>query len=161
MIDESLCWLIANNKIKEARKVIKNACKWNRKNYNEVMEEIGWGHLVDYVSAVKPDETGTKNMDENVNPLNDIKKSEIKRESKINEFSRQGSEVDSLTTGLDNGDCINEILNEHKSEIEDLIENNQKVGVNKKETKVMKYTIIDLFRHKRILIVSAILWYTW
>ena len=146
MCDESLRWLIANNKIKEAKKVIKNACKWNRKDYKTVMDEIGWD--------VNIDETDATNMDAKIlNSLNESQNSIPTKEVKVNDVSRQDSGMDNLTIGQENIDCVNES--------EDLIENKQKPELDKKESKVVKYTVIDLFRHKRILIVSAILWYTW
>ena len=40
MLDESLRWLIANAKIEKAKEIIKKACRWNRKDYNQVMHEI-------------------------------------------------------------------------------------------------------------------------
>ena len=146
MFDESLCWLIANNKIKQAKKVIKNACKWNRKDYKTVMEEIGWD--------VKIDETDATNMDARIrNSLNETQNSIPTKEVKINDVSRQGSWIGNLKTGQESVDCVNES--------EDLIGNKQKPEHDKEECKVVKYTVIDLFRHKRILIVSALLWYTW
>lgn len=43
MLDESLRWVIANGQIDRAKRIIKNACKWNKKNYNEVLGKIGLG----------------------------------------------------------------------------------------------------------------------
>ena len=42
MLDESLRWLIANGKLDRARQVIKNACKWNKKDYATVMATVGF-----------------------------------------------------------------------------------------------------------------------
>ncbi|XP_060602443.1 organic anion transporter 3-like [Ruditapes philippinarum] len=41
MLDESLRWVIANGQIDRAKAIIKNACKWNNKNYEQVLEKIG------------------------------------------------------------------------------------------------------------------------
>lgn len=43
MLDESLRWVIANGQIDRAKQIIKNACKWNKKNYEEVLLKIGLG----------------------------------------------------------------------------------------------------------------------
>ena len=40
--DESLRWLIANGKLEDARKVIRKACKWNKKDYATVMAAGGF-----------------------------------------------------------------------------------------------------------------------
>ena len=42
MLDESLRWLIANGKLDQAKKVIKTACKWNKKDYATVMAAGGF-----------------------------------------------------------------------------------------------------------------------
>ena len=41
MLDESLRWVIANGQLDRARAIIKNACKWNKKNYEETLEKVG------------------------------------------------------------------------------------------------------------------------
>ena len=42
MLDESLRWLIANGKLDKARQVIKNACRWNKKDYATVIKAGGF-----------------------------------------------------------------------------------------------------------------------
>ncbi|WAR12739.1 OCTL-like protein [Mya arenaria] len=41
MLDESLRWVIANGKLDHAKRIVKNACKWNHKNYEDVLRQIG------------------------------------------------------------------------------------------------------------------------
>ncbi|XP_060576174.1 organic cation transporter protein-like [Ruditapes philippinarum] len=42
LIDESLRWLIANGRVKEAKAIIKKACKLNKKDYDEVASVSGF-----------------------------------------------------------------------------------------------------------------------
>lgn len=42
MIDESLRWLIANGRIKEAKVIIHKACKRNKKQYDDVVSVSGF-----------------------------------------------------------------------------------------------------------------------
>ena len=43
MLDESLRWVIANGRKEEAKRIIKNACSWNKKDYDIVIEKVGLG----------------------------------------------------------------------------------------------------------------------
>jgi hypothetical protein len=165
MIDESLCWLIANDKIEEAKKIIKKACKWNKKNYREVMEDIGWGDLVDgdVKPPVKTDPLKAKQFDD------ENRKSFIERkEANMNDFFTQISGMDyssgeQQSGDFHNGNTVHEsfIGTEMVSKHTEINNDNQDAGDDKEEMKVMKYTVLDIFKHKRILIVSLILWYTW
>ena len=38
-MDESVRWLLANGKYKEAHRILKKAARWNKKNYTEVIEQ--------------------------------------------------------------------------------------------------------------------------
>ncbi|KAL5003988.1 hypothetical protein ScPMuIL_017444 [Solemya velum] len=40
MIDESLRWLVANGKTKEAARVVKKACRWNKVEYESLLDEL-------------------------------------------------------------------------------------------------------------------------
>ncbi|XP_052762013.1 organic cation transporter-like protein [Mya arenaria] len=40
-LDESLRWLIANGKMDQARKIIRKACRYNRKDYHTVLKDSG------------------------------------------------------------------------------------------------------------------------
>ena len=46
MLDESLRWVIANGQIERAKEIIKNACRWNKKDYNKVIQESGLNDIM-------------------------------------------------------------------------------------------------------------------
>ncbi|XP_053381640.1 organic cation transporter-like protein [Mercenaria mercenaria] len=156
-IDESLCWVIANNQIDRAKEIIKNACKWNKKNYGEVMETIGLGDLVDTDSKALPMNNQSKSKN--------VEYSQIS-EANMDAFFRQISGIDYPSHGQKNGNIGN-----NSADLDPLIlpmpkfkdsNDNLKNGeFDDDKIEVRKYTMFDIFKHKRILIVSMILWYTW
>ncbi|KAL4237193.1 hypothetical protein ACF0H5_005573 [Mactra antiquata] len=64
LIDESLRWLIANGKVKEAKRIIQKACRLNKKEYNEVAAISGFqSYEMHYLSGKKKEiryENGTE-----------------------------------------------------------------------------------------------------
>ena len=55
MLDESLRWVIANGQIDRAKAIIKNACKWNNKDYDEIIQKSGLADI--NTSKTKPVKT--------------------------------------------------------------------------------------------------------
>ena len=41
LIDESFRWLLANNKTDQAEKILRKAARWNKKQYNEILDPVG------------------------------------------------------------------------------------------------------------------------
>ncbi|XP_053380295.1 solute carrier family 22 member 13-like [Mercenaria mercenaria] len=151
MTDESLRWVIANNQIDRAKEIIKNACKWNKKDYGEVMETIGWGDLVDANSKAL--------AMTNVPESKDV-------EDVLDAFFRQISGLDYPTRGQrdvivgSNGADLDPLV-QHISSISHANGGQKTEEFDDDEIEVKKYTMFDIFKHKRILIVSMIMWYTW
>lgn len=131
MQDESLRWLIANGRLDEARQVVKNACKWNKKDYATVMAAGG------FVDDNLDQETKRLNSDygDVMNNINGVQK------------SKNDLEDTELNEGLIKDDV--ESLNVISIEQEPV------------KVVVKKYTAIDIFRYPQILRVSLILWFTW
>ncbi|XP_053381641.1 solute carrier family 22 member 6-A-like [Mercenaria mercenaria] len=157
MTDESLRWVIANGQIDRAKEIIKNACKWNKKNYGEVMETINWGDLVDTDSKA----LAMTNVPESKNVENGQNVWEDK-----DVFIRRNSDIAHLNDGqedsiVENGEADRDILVKQEFNLENS-NGGQNVGeVREKLIKVKKYTMFDIFKHKSILLVSMIMWYVW
>jgi hypothetical protein len=151
--DESLRWVIANGQIGRAKEIIKNACKWNGKDYIEVMEKIGWGGLLDANSklVIMTDYNSGKDQTA-LGPLTadiDEHKSADNHQTALNQVNSNAKDARGPLVRQNN-------FERSDSELEVVDE----VG-DDDDLKVQKYTLLDIFRHKRILIVSMIMWYSW
>ncbi|XP_060574449.1 organic anion transporter 3-like isoform X2 [Ruditapes philippinarum] len=151
--DESLRWVIANGQIGRAKEIIKNACKWNGKDYTEVMEKIGWGGLLDADSklVIMTDYNSEKEQTA-LGPLTaDIDEHNIadNHQTALNQINSNAQAARGplvRQNGFERSDSEPEVVDEVSQD---------------NDLKVQKYTIFDIFRHKRILIVSMIMWYSW
>lgn len=69
MIDESLRWLIANGRIKEAKVIIHKACKRNKKQYDDVVSVSGFRDFELRFEARVDVKNGKTNSINNINLL--------------------------------------------------------------------------------------------
>ena len=131
VLDESLRWLIANKKFDQARQVVRNACKWNKKDYDEVVNAGG-----------VLDETVDKDLKQSLTDGDGgIKYAEYVTTAVVHQDEyRDKTKLKQEETDRQDG-----LLNEG----------------NVQETNVQKYTAIDICRYPRILRVSLIIWFTW
>ena len=132
MLDESLRWLIANGKLDRARQVIKNACKWNKKDYATVMAAVGF-HDEELDKATRQVELKA------VTNTADIKGKD----------TAEGTGEDGKREAMDGEDKHEETTK--------FIEKDHGPA----KVLVQKYTALDIIRNGRILRVSLILWFTW
>ena len=209
--DESLRWVIANGQFDKAKDIIKNACKWNNKNYREVMEAIGWLHLdenllkmtdydnrkspklepfsadnhqhVDYDNHKHTDSDNHQHTDSDNHQHTDDdnhQHTDSDNHQHTDSDNHQHTDSDSHKhTDSDNhqhtdddnhqsdhnlnAGNLTEISRLHVRDNTERSDDNPVVvyEIDDNTMKVQKYTIFDIFKYKRILIVSMIMWYAW
>lgn len=104
-LDESLRWLLANGKTKQAMKIIKKAASWNNQSFESVMESVKKKQpLTSMELVIQPPEKQESNGD------------------------HQPCEVN---------------------------------GTTEVKQKVNKYSAFTILKHKKILLVSVLLWVIW
>lgn len=64
MLDESLRWVIANGRIDEARRIINNACRWNKKDYDEILKTVGLEQRAEELEDLEAVNTENKEITE-------------------------------------------------------------------------------------------------
>ena len=149
MLDESLRWLVANGKLDKARQVIKNACKWNKKDYATVMDAGGF-----YDETLKTATTVSDKTTEESHDVADVKPANAVSE-KVTEISADVKQQEPEVTE----DNTDEGKSDSEAEGKKFINNENHDPPAK--ILVKKYTALDIFRNARVLRVSLILWYTW
>ncbi|KAK3098694.1 hypothetical protein FSP39_022115 [Pinctada imbricata] len=119
--EESIRWLLINNKLKEAERIVRKAARWNNVKYDDVIKEV-----------------------------------EKMRAEKIlmeNNVGNDGSQEESFIQNNSNNDSQSKPFHEQDSM--------NKNGTGKIGYEVEHLNATHIFREKRILINSLILWFTW
>lgn len=126
-MEESLRWLLANGKTKEAERIIRKAAKMNGKNFDKVIEEAA------------------------------SKARELTKFIPQNNKASSPMETNGGTTALPNGTeksgntVSTDIIYTNDEQKEDIT----------MTTASQRYNVTTIFRHKRILLNSLIVWYLW
>ncbi|XP_021368562.1 solute carrier family 22 member 8-like [Mizuhopecten yessoensis] len=131
IMDESVRWLLANGKIKQAERNIRKAAKMNGKDFDEVIK-----------AATIRD---SKEMEVLV-PVNNTLPS--KKE-------------DDIYTNQNGAEHIGTNDSSKEDDITDDVELNHREKPTGVTATVKRYNITTIFRHKIILFNSLILWYMW
>ncbi|OWF38693.1 Solute carrier family 22 member 6-A [Mizuhopecten yessoensis] len=166
--DESLRWLIANNKKKEAIKMIKNIAKWNK------LDPQGALRMLDGEKELKPLQP-TEGKDQSLLQNETEKGNDEQNEPETGNEKEQFIFQPEPDIGNGNQQLLlrkipefgngkapllfqqePEATNEHAHAA--LYQSKEEVSEGKAAE---KYTILDIFRHKLLLRNSLIVWYTW
>jgi hypothetical protein len=117
------------------------------------MEKIGWGGLLDANSklVIMTDYNSEKEQTALVHLTADIDEHNIadNHQTALNQMNSSAQAARGplvRQNGFERSDSEPEVVDEVSHD---------------NDLKVQKYTIFDIFRHKRILIVSMIMWYSW
>ncbi|XP_069103202.1 organic anion transporter 3-like [Argopecten irradians] len=156
--DESLRWLIANNKKKQAIKVVKRIAKMNKIDPHKALSLINR-------DGVSPSSLKEHPVFQTETEMTPVEKIPLGRQGDIElSLSKQRSSV-----GKDNKQPLLQEIPElaplsSQQETEIMNSHAQTALSRSKKTedsKPKKYTIIDIFKHKLLLRNSLITWYTW
>lgn len=126
MLEESLRWLLANGKTKEAERIIRKAAKMNGKDFDKVIQ-----------AASK-------------------KAKELQMTAVVPKHDVPGDEI--LPMIPIEGLGINGVPSENR---EYPVSPTGDHGIQASEKKPEQYNTLTIFKHKRILLNSLIIWYTW
>lgn len=125
-IDESLRWLVANGKMKEAKKIVMKACKMNHVEFNAVLKQC--------------------NLDSDL-----LQTTRHFPEIRINNDSAVSPHLSSVQNAAEARDKLADTRTKTRNS-----GNTCHGGVT-----VRKYTALDIFKSKTILLNSLIIWYAW
>ncbi|XP_060076165.1 solute carrier family 22 member 16-like [Ylistrum balloti] len=166
--DESLRWLIANNKRRQAMKMIKNIAKRNKLDPYKALCMLDGGGDLKTLSVTDPGETSLLQNETEVghderNEFHDGSKKErslFQLEAEVRIGNKQSEHGKNSEFGNGEAPLIYqkepETTNGHAHNVLD--RSNDEVS---NEKRAEKYTILDIFKHKLLLRNSLITWYTW
>ncbi|KAL8615969.1 hypothetical protein ACOMHN_034645 [Nucella lapillus] len=163
-VDESLRWLLATGRMKEAEKVLKKACRMNNKDFGQIQAML---HKQTFTNNLAKNgirdqglaDSTNKNEDEATNKTKVKKRKmngDITMEEKLDERAPlaevNGEDGTKVTKNGDTHDRLS--IDDTEGSSEDPLKPDIKIFY-------AKYTVLDLFRHRVVLVPFLICSFVW
>lgn len=166
VLEESVRWVVANGKSKEAERIIRKAARWNKVSYEEVIEKARFrgDNLPDdgkppvdlenklgdiYLDTTMPTRSlvsiTIQAIEEEPKPDENEEKQDEKEEKQNNKEDKQNNDKEE----------------KQNSDKEEKQNSSESVKENDLGVEVKRYTFFTILRNRKILINSIILWYIW
>ncbi|KAK7503603.1 hypothetical protein BaRGS_00005142 [Batillaria attramentaria] len=140
-LDESLRWLVANGRKEAVTKVLKRAARMNNKNLSDVLRTLATHEDENPKAGSKSSTAHSMSHDSSVdhshvNPVFTISE----KPAEVNPLANGQTEKETMEDGMKPNDVIGEVdknlVDKHRS-------------------------VLDIFRHKRLLFNACIIWFSW
>ncbi|KAK3096477.1 hypothetical protein FSP39_000576 [Pinctada imbricata] len=145
--EESIRWLLINNKLKEAERIVRKAARWNKVKYDDVMKRV---------TQMKEEK---KSISENETDL--IRKDETLQNKTVyadTSFTKPYSSLNKDEALLIYKDTTNTLSSQLTTQLDSKVKEDSTKG---NAFAVEHLNATHIFREKRIFINSLILWITW